>query len=315
MPSVRFHEISPPSGEPQSTPLFTRDDALAVIIPSANRPTVLHETLLSLLRQRRLPKQIVVCVPGAEHVSSDTMSLPEVTILYSDKGLTKQRNRAVTDLLPGIKVVTFLDDDVELHEDYLDGIARLFREQQDVVLAGGKVLADGVRFGGITREKAEAIVAADGSHAIAEIAQIDAGDAYGCNMSVRRDVLANVRFDERLALYGLLEDRDFAYRCSLRGRLVIAGNCRVVHLGVPSGRISERQFGFAQMINPIYLWQKGSITSPRFLIIWILRVLIVNATLAFVPGQHKRRRRFAGNLRAALSVLNGRVVPEDIVNL
>ena len=41
-----------------------RDDTVAVIISSVNRPQTLHETLLSLLRQRRLPGQIILSVTG-----------------------------------------------------------------------------------------------------------------------------------------------------------------------------------------------------------------------------------------------------------
>jgi len=45
-----------------------RDDTLAVIIPSVNRPATLHETLLSVLRQRRLPGQIILSVPHDDDV-------------------------------------------------------------------------------------------------------------------------------------------------------------------------------------------------------------------------------------------------------
>ncbi len=317
MPPPRCKEDGPAGDELQSRQ-FSAGEVLAVIIPSANRPTVLHETLLSVLRQRRLPTQIIVCVPSAEHVSTDTRRLAGVTIIYSDPGLTRQRNRAIAELVPSIDLVTFLDDDVELHEDYLKGVAQLFQERRDAVLAGGRVLADGRAIGGIQRALAETIVAADVPQvrATAAVTDIGPGEIYGCNMSVRREVLATVRFDERLPLYGLMEDRDFAHQCSRHGRLVRSESCRVVHLGVSSGRISERQYGFAQLMNPIYLWRKGSITSAPFLIYRISRTLAVNALLAVVANQpNSRRSRLAGNLRAAVSALSGRVAPEDILEL
>ena len=43
---------------------------------------------------------------------------------------------------------------------------------------------------------------------------------YGCNMAFRAQSIEHLTFDERLVLYGWLEDRDFAFRAGAAGRMI-----------------------------------------------------------------------------------------------
>lgn len=289
---------------------------LAIIIPSVNRPTILHETILGLTRQRRAPAEIIVSVPGDHHVLAETRALPRVRVVRARLGLSRQRNDGVAALAPEIEIVTFIDDDVELHPDYLDQIALLFAARPDVVLADGRVLADGARSGGIDRNRAREVVAA----AIAAAAPLVEDSApefvYGCNMSVRRSALGKVAFDERLPLYGYMEDRDFAFQCAPLGVVVRCCGAAIVHLGAQSGRVSGRRFGFSQVMNPLYLWRKGSYRSRREVARQVLQPIVLNAALAFAPGQRvDRRGRLVGNCRALGRALRGRIAPEDVLQL
>ncbi len=54
---------------------------------------------------------------------------------------------------------------------------------------------------------------------------------YGCNMAFRCSAIAGLRFDEKLVLYGWLEDRDFGSEVAKRGG-------RVIKLGGRTARIS-----------------------------------------------------------------------------
>src|ERR1700731_4459632 len=119
-----------------------RDDTVAVVISSVNRPRTLYETLLSVLRQRRLAGQIILSVPGEDDVLPETRALSGVSVIHCRLGLTRQRNGAIDALAPAIELVSFVDDDVELHDDYLERIVSVFREQPEVVLVDGRVLAD-----------------------------------------------------------------------------------------------------------------------------------------------------------------------------
>ena len=294
----------------------TGEEALAIIIPSVNRPALLHDTVRALARQSRAPAEIIVVVPGDQHMLAETGALPRVRTVRSEIGLSRQRNTAMDALGPEIRLVTFLDDDVELHPDYLDHVARLFAAAPDIVLADGRVLADGAASGSIERAQAREIIA----KAVVPTEPIIEASAperiYGCNMSVRRAALDRVRFDERLPLYGYMEDRDFAFQCARLGSLARCLSAEMVHLGAGSGRVSGRRFGFSQVMNPLYLWRKGNYRSHRDVARQVLRPIVVNAALALAPGQRvDRRGRLAGNCRALASVLRGRIAPEDMLRL
>lgn len=297
-------------------PLLPSQMTIAIIIPSVNRPLVLHDTICALSRQRRAPAEIIVAVPGDQHVLAETRALPRVRVVDAGIGTSRQRNDAIAALAPETSLVTFLDDDVELHRDYLDQIALLFAAAPDLVLADGHVLADGARSGGIERPRARDIAAA----AITPPALMVEGSApelvYGCNMTVRRAILGQVRFDERLPLYGYMEDRDFAFQCARLGAVARCASAALVHLGVPSGRVSGRRFGFSQVMNPLYLWRKGSYRSRGDVARQVLQPIVANAALALAPGQSiDRRGRLAGNCRALARVLRGRIAPEDVLQL
>src|SRR5690606_25207242 len=64
---------------------------------------------------------------------------------------------------------------------------------------------------------------------------INSVNAYGCNMTVRRLVAEEVRFDERLKLYAWLEDADFSRRCLKYGLCAQVLGARLVHLRATTG--------------------------------------------------------------------------------
>ena len=83
---------------------------------------------------------------------------------------------------------------------------------------------------------------------------------YGCNMAFRMETIEGLHFDERLALYGWLEDLDFGLRAGKRGRMISTDLVWGVHLGVQGARSSGVRFGYSQVVNPWYLMIKGLIT-------------------------------------------------------
>ena len=58
-----------------------------------------------------------------------------------------------------------------------------------------------------------------------------------------------------------------------------------VHLKAPSGRINYRMHGFSQIMDAYYLAQKGSISKHYVIYQILLRKLLQNLILAFIPKQ------------------------------
>ena len=81
-------------------------------------------------------------------------------------------------------------------------------------------------------------------------------------MTARLDAARRVRFDERLRGYALLEDEDFSYRLSRRGRVRYEPRAAIHHrtLGVSGAR--SREFNRQLVRNRAYLFRKNFSATP-----------------------------------------------------
>jgi GT2 family glycosyltransferase len=139
--------------------------------------------------------------------------------------------------------------------------------------------------------------------------------AYGCNMSVRVSAVGKLRFDERLPLYGWLEDIDFTSQLRRSGRVVELRHMLGVHLGVKSGRVSGQRLGYSQVMNPIYLVRKGTVPFS-FAMDLLVRNVIANLIRSLWPEAHVDRwGRLKGNSMAAWHAMLGRIEPEYILKI
>ncbi len=282
----------------------------AVIIASSGRSAILADTLASLARQSALPGQVVLSVPRPEDAPAPGPAGPlAVEVAITRKGSSTQRNDGLDRLRPDIALVTFLDDDVELEPGYLAAVRGFLDRHPEVAIADGTLLRDG------RIDRAQAI------RIVEEAPPPGAGfaytrNAYGCNMTVRRAVADAVRFDERLKLYAWLEDADFTRRCLAHGRCAQVEAARLVHLFAKAGRVSGRQFGFAQITNAYYLKRKGQMSTAGLLRRHWMPAVLANAwgTLARDP-EIDRLGRLRGNLVAFARLASGRCEPEYVEKL
>jgi GT2 family glycosyltransferase len=264
--------------------------AHAVVIPSTRRPDVVAATLSALRTQTRPADVIVVCVASADDVPRD-FAAAGVRVVYSELGSSVQRNAAVASLPGTPELVTFMDDDAVLADDYFENMRQYMDREPEVVLMTGLVIADGIQKGEIDRDAAVQMLG--GSHDTDTVR--DTRSAYGCNMTARGWVAASEPFDERMRLYGWQEDTDFSVRCGRHGRVVHYHGCVAVHLAVGSGRVRGREFGFAQIVNPFYMWRKGTKTGRELSHDWCI---YVGANVMNFRGRDRpdRQGRLAGNL-------------------
>lgn len=282
----------------------------AVIIASVGRPTILDEVVRSLLWQSVRPDRVLAVVSSDEDVPTER-DWPGVEVIYSKRGLCRQRNAGVDALDDDVDLVTFLDDDIELHPEYVAKSQEFAEARPDVVLFSGHLLADGAVSGQITRSEARAML-----HAWSPQPGVEEWPrVYGCNMTARGVVAKAVRFDERLPLYSLFEDLDFSARATRYGKITYTLGAGAVHLAATSGRVSERRLGFSQTVNSHYLWRKGSMTARQCLVMWV-RVLLSNLRgWVMRDSNADRKGRFLGNLQGVREVLFHGGRPEAVQDL
>lgn len=287
---------------------------VVVAVATTGRASVVSQMLARLERLSPAPHGVVVVGAGPDDVAGLASSLP-LTVALSEKGLCRQRNQALRVIGEDADVVAFLDDDYVPSPGFIGGVQRLFGTHPDIVVATGRVIADGINSPGISFEAADALIAADGEAPAGPDLVEPRFGAYGCNMVIRLSAVQDARFDENLPLYGWQEDIDFSGQLSRRGRVVWTSAFSGVHLGVKMGRTSGVRLGYSQVVNPLYLARKGTFPwSPALALIG--KNLAANAVRFLAPEPYvDRRGRLAGNLLAARDVALGRLDPTRVLQL
>jgi GT2 family glycosyltransferase len=287
---------------------------ISVIIPSCGRPQVLEDTIASVFEQTVAPTEVILSVVSTADVTAATASAPSVRVVYGPRGLTVQRNTAIQRMDATSEFVLFLDDDVELVPSYIENSLNVFEARQDVVVVTGHFLAENV-----TRGEARRIVASacDDSSGLVGREIVEARSAFGGNMCIRAWLAREVSFDEQLPLYGWLEDLDWSARAARHGRIVWSRSSAMVHLHVSSGRISPKQFGYAQVVNPYYLWKKQSIRSLGQVITGYWMRSLPRNIVSCMIGSNRAGRfgRLHGNALAVCDLLQGKITPMRVVEL
>lgn len=287
-----------------------------VVICSVNRSAILHDTVRSLMKQTVRPEAIILSLCDETSALRETRTLPGVRCIFGPRGSSAQRNTAIP--FATTPYVLFLDDDVELASDYIEQMERVFAGDPAIAAASGKVVADGA-YGGKGIERDAAIKALREYEGCRDCTGIDIKEFYGCNMFVRNQVLRTVRFDERLPLYGWLEDRDFLWHCAKLGKMVRNQASLIAHLATRSGRTSDVRYGYTKIANPFYMWKKSVIASlPELIVMFWMKTTSANIVRAMNPKQPPSadyRKRLKGNLMAYRDLLLFRLDPENILKI
>ena len=285
----------------------------AVGIASAGRAALLATVLADLERQTVTDFAGVVSVPDSKSLPAG--GVPERwAIVTNTRGLAAQRNAAIEAALDS-EVIFFFDDDSVVREDYVVNALDFFRTHPDVVGLTGRVIIDGASRGEISQADATAAIARSYVEPLFGKWK-PTRQLYGCNFAYRLSADPAIRFDSRLPLYSWLEDHDFARRLARHGVLAKVDDCVIVHRGASSGgRTAHQRLGYSQMMNPIYLWKKGSF--PTWLMAWeIFRPTAKNLANSVVGGERSWRRvRLRANAMALHDALRGRITPERITDL
>ncbi len=236
-----------------------------IIIPTYNRPEELHDCMVSLLAQTRLPEEIIVVddgdLPGFPlEAECKAAAIHCVYTQKEEPGLTESRNMGVS--LATQEIIFFLDDDVVLEPEYVAEILKVYELDET-----GRVGGVG---GGITNKKPlgvlqkirrvvnipflvsgwrEGRVLPSGfctdfgttPFPLSGVTEVEFLDGGAC--SYRREVFEDLSFTDRYRKYGLGEDKDFSYRVSRRYTLMLSQLARLDHLESTVMRPDLRTWG------------------------------------------------------------------------
>lgn len=298
-PAQRLHRTDQTAATP----------GVAVMFATLGRAEILTANVRRLLERQTLKPAAVILSVSRPEDAGMAASLAGVRVVTGSPGLPAQRNRALEALPPGADIIVFFDDDFLPADDWIEAAVNVFVREPDVVGLTGHVVQDDIKGPGLSFDDA-----------VRRLAQPDIPPSwryrepfspYGCNMAFRASAVGSLRFDERLVLYGWLEDRDFGARLASRGgRLIKISQARGVHMGAKSGRVSGERLGYSQIVNPLYMLRKGSMTMSQ-VTDHVFRNMASNLLGSLKPEPFiDRRGRLRGNLMGWADILRGRLRPE-----
>jgi glycosyltransferase involved in cell wall biosynthesis len=287
---------------------------IGVIIVTKGRPEIVSRAVAWLQYQSRVPDIIVVAGSEERDVDEAILKANRVDIIFGPTGTTKQRNNGLDLIQSKVDYVVFFDDDFIPSRFWIERLCELTATWPDLACVSGQVVADGIKGPGYTWDAGKDLIQKQDHNAesvrITSSRFVEGRPPYGCNMAFRADAIGESRFDERLVLYGWQEDIDFGNRIAKSGRMVWTDFVWGVHLGIKAGRVSGVRFGYSQVVNPLYLRKKGTMTSRKAATL-ITRNVIANCarTIWFDPLVD-RPGRLKGNVLGFADWLSGVLTPE-----
>lgn len=316
------------SGQPAVLPAESWHPSVSVIIPTLNRPDDLRAALESIAKQTRFPDEILIVDQSSDdrtrHVIARIQAMrPDMAsrfhyVRQEEKSSAKARNRGL-DRASG-DVLSFLDDDVVLHECYFEKILEFFGKNPEIAALSGNArvtwpwsgwkwaLRQAIHRVFLINHYNGRMTASGFGYPIyeREIDRVKEVEMLpGCNMNFRRDRIQKERFDEWFTGYSYREDAEFSYRISRRARTVMIPDARLVHNYSQTGRLSEEELKRMKIRNYTYVFHKfkGRHAGAALLFAYSLVGLSLEDLLEFIVQRSEVKwRKFTAGVHSAFSV-------------
>jgi len=258
---------------------------ISVIVSTHDRPTCLTRAVEAILAQSCPPFELIVVNDGAGELPGEIEAMARRAgvafhaVRQDYPSLTASRNRGID--LSGGDVVLLGDDDVIFPQDYLQRLASMYEADVSGQIAGiGGVMVPpplglASRFFKTVSEALARNCWGPGRCAARYVALpgalqgrlVPAGFLPGGVISLRREIAAGHRFEERFGGYALGEDLEFSYRVSRAHALFVAPELRVRHEVSEGGRPDMFNRGRHHVRNLLYIARNS---TDRGVGMWLL---------------------------------------------
>jgi len=231
--------------------------SVSVIIPTNRRPQLLHNALLSLLKQTLKPDQVVVAASSEDELSRAELErwrnkfanagIRLETPSVSEDTMMARQNAAIAGATGNI--VVFLDDDAAARNNWLERLLRHY-DNPGVGAVGGRdvVWLDGVEYAGPADRVGQVswYGRLQGNHHKVSSLQ-DVSFLKGCNMSYRRELVS--KLDSRLrGTVAYAYEIDLGLQVRARGlRIIYDPEAAVDHY--PSSDMNADVPALARVVN------------------------------------------------------------------
>ncbi len=301
---------------------------VSVIIATMNRPADLQKALGSLLAQSLIPREVLIVDQSTDALTREVTErmaprfaarLAELKYVYQEeKSLVRARNRGLA-LVKG-DLISFLDDDIVLLEDYYRTLVAYLEAHPEVGAISGNTIVENKLKGPkwflrrclmrlFLLSNFDGRMTASGfGYPIFERQidrVLDVEMLPGCNMHFKKKPIEGEKFDEWFTGYSYREDADFSYRISLKTRVRMIPEALLYHYQAPSNRLDFETLKKMQIKNYHHMFEKYKKKSAasEVLFAYSMAGLAVIDLLEFLTsGKGQKLNKFKAGVRAAFAL-------------
>ena len=240
---------------------------LSVIIITLKRHKELARCLACLDEQQPHPDQVVVVDASPDDLSRrvaeqhNASRVLNVTYVRNDIGGFQTQSRNISLHHATGDILAFLDDDSYVHEGWCRELLKTYAADANIVAVGGRALnsVEGEADEGVDKiGKLDENGGLHGYFAADPKKIIDVDHLIGCNMSIRRDIMAKLGgFREGFpGISGVREETDVFMRIrQLPGRIVFNPNVVATHIGASQaiGRRFDLRYEYYNQRNHLVM--------------------------------------------------------------
>lgn len=262
---------------------------ISIVIPTYNRHKELEITIKSILNLNKKPKEILVIDQSTERL---TKKIKGIKYIYSKiPSITIARNIGIKNVDKNTKIILFLDDDVTLDKKYLENLLEVYNEKQDAIAVAGyfeppkynplenfaKKMFLLQNFG-----KSCKITSPFGNTYPKKLNKIIKVDWMpGVNMSYKKEVFNNYKFDEKLLGYTIAEDIGFSYRLKKAkiGEIYLTPKAKIIHRASQIARENLKLKQYINTVDHLYFYYNNKKFSWTLKLIWNFTGIIILRTI------------------------------------
>lgn len=224
---------------------------VSIVVCTKDRIDKLQECITSIKNQTKKPHELII-IDSSEKSCNKLLKTKKLDLRYFFQNLTMTQARNLGIDKSRGDIVLFLDDDAILEKDYIENLLKFYETMwNDKKFAG----AEGFITNDNNKRFMERVLLFPKIPERNESYVV--GILHGCNMSFKKSVLLQHRFDENTFGY-YADDDDICSRISKKYRLYFVPEARLVHNHTPTGgaRINDFSNFNTLVYNKFYIYRK-----------------------------------------------------------
>lgn len=273
---------------------------ISIIIPTYNREKDLKDTLRGILKQTKMPKEIIV-VDDSDNdrtkelikgIRNDFLSKRVILIYVRNKrGKSSAIARNLGAELSTGEIILFLDDDVVLDNKYIEEILKTYKKYPNAIGVQGFVKEkslDKLRCSACARlhnslqrafflffwenNRCRILPSGEGTYPYQLSDVTNCQWLSGTNQNLKKETFLRFRFDENLKRYSLKEDMDLSYRIYKKypTSLYITPFATLYHKESRTSRLDDETKIYMRNIYGVYFFYRNIRQTPlnKLIFIW-----------------------------------------------